>query len=147
MKRTSALLFVSCLSAVLLSGCVGTIDGHHRAGVPLTKDKIVARYERSPKDIWTAAKDVLNYNGVLYREDVMQATLEGSIDTRTVWVKVEQDDPKYTKLTVQARTKGGGADVRMAAEIDKQIALRLATGNLPPAKPAASAATQPPAPR
>ncbi len=133
MKIKSIVLLVSCLSAVVLSGCVGTVDGRHQFGVPLTKDKVVARYERSPKEIWTAAKDVINYNGVLTTEDVMQATLQGTVDKKTVWVKVEPDDPKFTKVTVQARGSSGGADVALAAEIDKQIALRLATGNLTPA--------------
>jgi len=36
---------------------------------------------------------------------------------------------------VQARGKGGGADLQMAAFIDKQIAVRLTSGNLTPATP------------
>ncbi len=135
MKRSVLLLLVSSLGALVLADCVSTIDGHSKMGMPFAKDKVVARYERAPKDIWIAAKDVLSKNGVLSSEDVMQATLEGSVDTRTIWIKVEQDDPKYTKVTVQARTKGGGADVAMAGEIDKQIAMRLATGNLTPGNP------------
>jgi hypothetical protein len=133
MKRNCILLLVSCLSAAVLSGCVSTVDGHREFGNPLAKDKTVALYERAPKDIWTAAKDVLRFNGVLYGEDTLQATLTATVDNRTVWIKVEQEGPQYTKVTVQARTKGGGADINMAAEIDKQIALRLATGNLTPA--------------
>jgi hypothetical protein len=42
-------------------------------------------------------------------------------------------DQRVTKVTVQVRTKGGVADVALAAEIDKQIAIRLVTGNLTPA--------------
>jgi hypothetical protein len=40
-----------------------------------------------------------------------------------------------TRILVQARGKAGGADMEMAAFIDKQIAVRLASGNLTPATP------------
>lgn len=86
-------------------------------------------------EIWNAAKDVLNFNGRLYGEDVLQSTLEASVNTRTVWVKVEPVDSATTRVTVQARTKGGGSDVDLASDIDKQIALRLQSGNLTPATP------------
>jgi hypothetical protein len=80
---------------------------------------------------WAAAKDVLSVNGTLFSEDVMQSTLSARVDTKTVRVKVEAIDPKMTRLTVQTRTKMGGSDLDLAGEIDKQIALRLATGQLP----------------
>jgi hypothetical protein len=40
-------------------------------------------------------------------------------------VKVEEIDPKVTRVIVQVRTKGGGTDIDLASEIDKQIALHL----------------------
>src|SRR3954467_11243096 len=121
-----------CVGAVLLSGCVKTIDGRQTVGVPLVKDSVTARYERTPLDIWAAAKDVLKYNGTLYSEDTLRSTLEASVDTKTVWVKVEPVDQRVTKVTVQVRTKGGAADIALASEIDKEIAIRLVTGNLTP---------------
>lgn len=127
-----------CLLALLVcigAGCVNTVDGRQQVGVPFIKDKKVALYERSPMEIWNAAKDVLNFNGRLYGEDVMQSTLEASVNTRTVWVKVEPVDGGTTRVTVQARTKGGGSDLDLASDIDKQIALRLQSGNLTPATP------------
>jgi hypothetical protein len=122
-----------CSGAILLSGCVNTIDGRQKVGLPLVKDTVTARYERAPSDIWAAAKDVLKYNGTLYSEDTLQSTLEASVDTKTVWVKIEPVDQRLTKVTVQVRTKGGGADLPLASEIDKEIAIRLVTGNLTPA--------------
>jgi hypothetical protein len=65
----------------------------------------------------------------------MRSTLEASVNTRTVWVKVEPADQQTTRVVVQARTKSGGTDLELASEIDKQIAIRLATGNLSPATP------------
>ena len=44
----------------------------------------VKRYERPPMEIWSAAKDVLAYNGTLYGEDVMKSTLEASVNRRDV---------------------------------------------------------------
>jgi hypothetical protein len=134
-------LLFSCLSAALVligSGCVSSVDGRLQPGVPFVADHVEGRYERPVMDVWTAAKDVLNYNGRIYSEDVLKSTLEAAINQRTVWVKVEPLDTKVTKVTVQARTKLGGADVGLASEVDKQIALRLATGNLTPATHGAS---------
>jgi hypothetical protein len=124
-----------CVAALafVVSGCVTSVDGRQHVGLPFVKDKIESRYERSPMEIWQAAKDVLNYNGKLYSEDVMRSTLEASVNERTVWVKVEPADQQTTRVVVQARTKGGGSDVELASEIDKQIAIRIATGNLTPA--------------
>ena len=124
--------------AVLLAGCVNTIDGRNAMGVPLVKDSVSARYPRSPLEIWAAAKDVLAHDGTLFSEDTLRSTLEASVDTKTVWVKVEPVDQQLTKVTVQVRTKSGGADVGLAAQIDKEIALRLVSGNLTPASKASS---------
>jgi hypothetical protein len=115
-----------------LTGCVTSLDGRHHAGVPFVKDKVEARYERPAQEVLTAAQDVLNYNGKLYSKDELKSTLEASVNQRTVWVRVEQVDEKTTKVTVQARTRAGGTDMELAGEIDKQIAVRLASGNLTP---------------
>lgn len=135
MKLKCFLWLSVCASALVISGCVNTIDGRQGFGVPLVKDRVEGRFERSPHQVWTAAKDVLAYNGTLYSEDTLQNVLEASVDTRTVWVKVEPVDPKVTRALVQVRTKGGGTDQELAGEIKTQIAVRLATGNLTPAAP------------
>lgn len=114
-----------------VTGCVSTIDGRHEAGNPLVKDKLIRVYERPVMQCWAAAKDVLTANGTIFSEDVMQSTISARVDTRTVRVKVEAIDPKVTRVTVQTRTKMGNSDLDLGGEIDKQIALRLATGQLP----------------
>jgi hypothetical protein len=135
--RTNAfvLLAVSTL-AFLSSGCVRTIDGRREAGNPLVRDKIIRVYERPVLQCWTATKEVLGVNGTVIHEDVMQSTLTARVDTRTIRIKVESIDPKMTRVTVQVRTKFGNSDIDLAGEIDKQIALRLATGQLPASSPA-----------
>jgi hypothetical protein len=109
------------------------VDGRREVGLPFIRDQFQGRYERPVLEVWKAAKDVLMFNGSLYSEDVMRSSMEATIEGKTVWVKVEAVDPKVTQITVQVRTKGGGTDLELARELDKEIAVRLATGNLPPA--------------
>lgn len=123
------------VAALGISGCVQTVDGRHKAGVPFVKDRVEGRYERSPAELWAASKDVLKYQGTLLSEDTLKNVLEASVDDRRIWVKVEEFDTRTSRVIVQARTKGGAADMEMAAFIDKQIAVRLASGNLTPAAP------------
>jgi hypothetical protein len=129
MRAKLFLVLAAGLVITWLTGCYSAVDGRHGMGMPFVKDTIEARYERAPMDIWKAAKEVIGYNGQLASEDVLKNTLEGSVNNRRVWVRVEPLDDRITRVMVQARTKGGGADLEMAGEIDKQIALRLqATG-------------------
>lgn len=123
------------VAALGVTGCVQNLDGRHQAGVPFAKDRVEGRYERSPAELWAASKDVLKHQGTLLSEDTLKNVLEASVDERRIWVKVEEFDTRTTRLLVQARTKGGGADMEMAAFIDKQIAVRLASGTLTPATP------------
>ena len=46
---------------------------------------------------------------------------------RTVWVAVDEIEPKVSRVRVQARTKGGRGDIDLASEIDKQIYGKLIT--------------------
>ena len=133
MKKINFLFATICIGASFLAGCVNTIDGRQSMGVPLVKDTVSRRYERPVLEVWTAAKDVLKYNGTINSEDTLRSTLEASIDTKTVWVKIEPVDQRLTKVSVQVRTKGGAADLDLAGEINTELALRLATGNLTPA--------------
>ena len=52
-------------------------------------------------------------------------TVEGRINQRNVWVRVEQVDPKVTSVKVQTRTPSGGADLDLAHQVEKEIALKL----------------------
>jgi len=110
---------------VMSVGCYRTVDGHVKAGMPLKKDKITSRYERPLCEVFEASKAVLAFNGTLQREDTINNTLEAKVDTRTVRLKVVEEDPSLSQLIVQVRTKGGGSDIDLASEIDKQIALQI----------------------
>ena len=138
MNLNALLLSAVCAAAVFSSGCVSTLDGHHEVGNPLVKANLVRVYERPVKDCWVAAKDVLSANGAIFNEDVMQSTVTARVDTRTVRVKVESIDPKMTRVTVQTRTRMGNSDLDLGGEIDKQIALRLTTGQTSTTQPTAT---------
>lgn len=126
MKR-SLLVSAVCagLGLAVLTGCYSSVEGRNRAGVPFSKDRIESRYERPADQVFAAAKEVLKFNGTLEGENTIQKLLWAKVDTRTVYVRVVETEPKITSVTVQARRRGGVADIYYASEIDKQIALRL----------------------
>ena len=133
------LLVCAGAATLWISGCVTSVDGRSHMGNPLVKDKIEGRYERTPLEAWTAAKDVLAYNGQVTSADVMRSTLEAVVNNRNVWIKVEAADEKVTRVIIQTRTRGGSTDLDLAGELKSQIAVRLATGNLNPATKATPA--------
>ena|SRR6185369_5558851 len=123
-RKLFALLAVGCL-ALLAAGCYSTVEGRSRGGVPFSRDQVDGRYERPIAQVYPAARKVLEYNGTLRGDNTVTKVLEARIDTRTVWVKLEELEPNLTHVIVQARTKGGGTDLDLAHEIEKQIALQL----------------------
>lgn len=117
--------------AIVAAGCVGTVNGKRTGAVPLVNDKVEGRYERTPSQVYDAAKEVLRFNGTLLNESTIHGTnnvlaLEGKVNQRKVWIAVQPVDAKVTSVIVQARTSGGGTDRPLCHELDKQIALKLA---------------------
>ena len=51
--------------------------------------------------------------------------VSAKIDNRSVWVTVAEVEPLVTEVKVRVRSSRGTADLAMAAEIDKQIAIGL----------------------
>lgn len=121
--------------AVLAAGCVDTVTGEKTVGVPFIKDQKESRYERPADQVFEAAKAVIKDDGVLVNEGTLYGqtnavgnlvkTVQGRVNQRSVYVRVEQVDQKVSDVTVQTRTQGGISDIDLAAEIDKQIALKL----------------------
>ena len=117
--------------AIVAAGCVGTVNGKRTGAVPLVNDKVEGRYERTPSQVYDAAKEVLRFNGTLLNESTIHGTnnvlaLEGKVNQRKVWIAVQPVDAKVTSVIVQARTSGGCTDRPLCHELDKQIALKLA---------------------
>lgn len=116
--------------AMVTAGCVSTVSDTQTPGFHVP-DRIVSRYPRSMDEVYTAAVQVINNNGVLLMENIPHDTtnsvrsLTGRVNQEKVYVRVEAIDPQITQVTVQARTTMGG-DYQEAAELDKEIALQLA---------------------
>ena len=125
MKNFVAALALLTAVVALTPGCYTTMDDRSKVGAPFKKDKISGTYERNVDEVQAAARKVLQFNGTILSDDVVNRLLSAKIDTRNVYVKLVELEPTVTQVTVQARTKGGGADVDLAAEIEKQIALNL----------------------
>jgi hypothetical protein len=128
MKKIFAIL---CGAILVGAGCVSTVNERTSPGVPFVKDRVEGRYERSVDQVFDASKQVVKTMGVLVREGVIYGqtnevkTVEGKVNQRNVWIKVEGIEPKITSVIVQTRTSGGGADIDLAHELEKQIALKL----------------------
>ena len=71
------------------------------------------------------ANGILSNESILHGETNTVKTAEGKVNQRTVYVRVEGVEPKVTAVSVQTRTSGGGSDIELAHEIEKQIALKL----------------------
>jgi hypothetical protein len=127
-----AILIAILMAAVIVSvGCVSTVNDRTTGGNPFTKDKVEGRYERTVEQVFDAAKDVVKFNGTLVNESTMYTqtnavrTIQGKVNQANVWMRIEPVDPKVTAIIVQARTSGGGSDIGLAHELEKQVALKL----------------------
>jgi len=131
MKMKIFLALIGTVSTLALLGCVETVSNRKTVGVPYIKDTIEGRYERPLDQVHQAALDVIKFNGTLVNESIIHSetntvkTVEGRVNQRNVWVRVEQVDPKVTSVKVQTRTPNGGSDIDLAHQIEKEIALKL----------------------
>ena len=93
---------------------------------------MAGRYARTMDQVYAASVAVIQNNGVMIKEYIPHDTtnnvrsLQGRVNDRNVWVRVEAVDPKTTQVDVQARTKWGVSDLDLVHEIEKEIALQLA---------------------
>jgi len=125
-------IFSSLLAlAILATGCISTVNNRTTTGVPFTKDKVEGMYERPIEPVFVAAKEVVSRNGTLLNESTIYnqtndvRTVQGKINQANVWVRITAMQPKLTKVVVQTRGQGGRADLDLAHEMEKQIALEL----------------------
>jgi hypothetical protein len=126
-------IFLGLLGAlVLTAGCVGTVTGGNTTGTHWATDKLEGVYPRSVDECFAASKAVVAEMGVLTKEGILHSDtnhvkiVEGKINERKIWIRVEPaDPPQNTSITVQARTSGGHADIDMVHQVEKNIALKL----------------------
>jgi Protein of unknown function (DUF3568) len=125
--------FAALVGAVIVTaGCVSTVSNTHSPALTWSKDKVEGRYERSVDQVYQASVAVIQNNGVLLTEFIPHdstntvRSLQGKVNERNVWIRVESVDPKITEVTVQARSTWGVSDVDLAHELEKEVALQLA---------------------
>lgn len=132
--RMKMKIFLSLIVTVIIAtGCAKTVSGRRTAAVPFTSDRFEGRYERPAAQVFSAAKEVVRYNGTLLNEVTQHSTnnavvlsLEGNVQKRKVFIAVKEVAPKTSDVTVQVRTSAGGTDNDLAHELEKQIAIKLA---------------------
>ena len=121
-------------AAVLIAniGCVSTVTDRTTPGLPF-KDSFENRYERTVDQAFEAAKTVVSNNGVMNSESILHnqsntvKTIEGKVNQRSVWVRIEGIDPKVTSVIVQTRTPNGNPDRDLAHQLATEIGIKLAT--------------------
>ncbi len=129
MKTKILLAFLG--AAIITTGCIKTVSGTRVAAMPSGKDQIEGRYQRSVDQVYQAAVQVVQNDGVLLTEFIPHDTtntvraLQGKVNQRNVWIRVAAVDPQITQVTVQARSTWG-SDVDLAHQLEKEIALKLA---------------------
>jgi Protein of unknown function (DUF3568) len=126
------IFFAALVGAVIVTaGCVSTVSDTHSPALTWSKDKVEGRYERSVDQVYQASVAVIQNNGVLLTEFIPHdntntvRSLQGKVNEKNVWIRVESVDPKITAVTVQARSTWGVSDVDLAHELEKEIALQL----------------------
>ena len=126
-------MYIAFLGAlVLVAGCVKTVNDQHTFALSTKTDKFEGRYERSVDQVYAAAVVVIKSNGTISRETIINPgpdqvrAIEAKVNARDVWVRVQAVDPKVTAVTVQVRNKAG-TDQQLTQELQKQIAVNLAT--------------------
>lgn len=126
MRFKHTILQAGVLAAVLLSGCYATQSGESRYTPNVfSDDKLVRRYDRPVNIVLPAVRETLGNVGVITSEDAKANIISARVNTRYVWVKVEQDpeSENISRVTYQVRTKsswlvgGRNPDVRLAAEL------------------------------
>ena len=117
--------------AFVTAGCVSTVSNTHSPAITWSKDNLSQRYERTIDQAYQASVAVIQSNGVLITEYIPHdntnsvRSLQGKVNEKNVWIRVESIDPKTTEVTVQVRSTWGVSDVSLASELLTQVALQL----------------------
>lgn len=129
MKKIMSLGLLAALLGVV--GCVNTVTKNDQGMKPSYQDRLAAHYQKSIDPVFEAAKRAVNSFGNITAEGaVLTATnpvrvVEGTINERAIYIRLEQVQPRQTEAVVQVRTKWGGTDLNTAKEVVDRIAVEL----------------------
>ena len=118
-------------AALCAAGCVRTVTDQNPGSMPAYRDRIETKYEQPAQKVYEAAKRAINSFGNITREGTLTGganqifTLEGSINQKRVWLRVEAVKPAASVVTIQIRAAVGGTDLTLARDLEKQIAFEL----------------------
>jgi hypothetical protein len=121
------------VAVVVATGCVNTVESTHAFAVSWNTDTVSGRYNRPMDEVYNASIAVIQHNGVILNEFIPHDTtntvrsLEGRVNDKNVWVRVEGIDAQISQVDVQARSTWGTTDVGLVHELEKEIALQLAS--------------------
>ena len=133
MKKKIFAALAGAAVVVAVTGCVHTVTDTSTFAVSYGKDSVAGRYQRSMDQVYQASVAVIQNNGVLLTEYVPHdntnavRSLQGRVNDRKVWIRVEQVEPRVSQVDVEARTKWGRVDLDLVHELEKEIALKLTT--------------------
>lgn len=119
------------VAALFLTGCVNTVTQNQPGALPTYRDRIETRQQKPLEPVFEASKRALNSFGNITSEGkVFVGTnqvriVEGKINGRSVYMRVEEIDPQLTAVLVQVRTKLGGTDLQIAKDVVRRIATEL----------------------
>ena len=135
MKTKILAAFAGIGMVLLAAGCISTVSGTKTPAMSFGADRFAGRYERTPDQVYQASVAVMINNGVVITEYIPHDTtnslpsgvrsLDGKVNSRTVWMSVAPVDSKITEVTVQARSSAGFRDQDLTHELEKEIALQL----------------------
>jgi hypothetical protein len=127
----TAMNFLVLLAACCLVGCVNTVTENQPGRPPAYRDRVEARYQKSVDEVFDASKRALTSFGNITAEGKVFAStnqvrvVEGVVNGRQVYMRVEEVDAQVTAAVVQVRTKMGGTDLRIAKDLVQRIAVEL----------------------
>jgi hypothetical protein len=129
MKNLTTLLALALPLALV--GCVGKVTETTPGAKPAYRDRVTNQYQKSVDQVFEATKQAVTSLGNVTRADTVLAatnqvrTVEGMINGRSIYIRLEEVKPKSTTAVVQVRTRVGGTDLRVAADVVRQIGVFL----------------------
>lgn len=129
MKKAFNLLLVALACGV--AGCVHTVTENQPGRGPGYRDYVEARHAKTVDVVFEASKRaLLSFGNITTDGKVLAATnqvriVEGTVNGKLIYMRVESVAPQTTSVRVQVRTKLGTTDLRMAADLVQQIDLEL----------------------
>lgn len=129
MKQAINLLVLAVACSV--AGCVNTVTENQPGPKPAYQDRVEGRYQKPLEVVFEASKRALNSLGNITAEGKVYAgtnqvrVVEGNINGRSVYMRITEIDPQVTSAVVQVRTKLGGTDLRVAADVARRLAVEM----------------------